>query len=171
MTKIKYWIYYLRDGTDNEIYAYTDNKEYAELFELDRNMSMFTCIKKKIGIDEINFLAREYQNCYLKEMKMRIFDKSKSKWINAVYITTVSEYLTVTTASISLIESDIYEHCWYNPGIFKKNIFKALEVIEYNNVYRQITSNVYDDNETEINIKPDMLGIFLYYYGKTMRGE
>lgn len=165
MNEIKYWLYYLKEN--NEIYAYTDNKEYAKLFENDRDMTLFNKIKKEISKNEINYLAREYQNCYLKDVSLKIFDKSKQKWFDGNIIMTGEEYLSVTSAEIQLMEVELYQHCWDNPIKFKDKIIKALEILEYNNVYRSIVST---DENIKINIKVDPLGIFLHYYGKSMKG-
>lgn len=169
MNKIKYWIYYLKDK--DEPYAYTDNKSYAMLFEVDRDMSQFKKIKKNMSKEEINYLAREYQNNFLKEVSLRIFDKMKECWFTGSFIMTAEESFTINLVEIQLMESELYQHCWEHPGKFKEKIYKALEVLEYNNVYRQITHTISDGEEDpKINVKPDSLGIFLHYYGKTMKG-
>ena len=168
MKSIKYWIYYFKDS--EEPYAYTDNKQYANLFELDRNMNLFKKIKKEMTKDEINFLAREYQNMYLKEVRLKIYDKSKERWFDGSFIMTADEYFNITMTEIRLMESDLFQHCWDNPAKFNSKIIKALEILEYNNVYRQISSTKYDERNIKINVKPDLLGIFLHYYGKTMKG-
>ena len=43
----KYWIFY----KDNEIYAYTDSKEYAKRFMEERNMKLFQKKKVKIQVN------------------------------------------------------------------------------------------------------------------------
>lgn len=172
MKNIKYWIYYLKD-TD-EPYAYTDNKSYAKLFESDRDMKLFNRIKKIVNKEEINYFAKEFQNKILNEYELKIFDKHRKRWMTGKFIFTVDEYITISNAEIQFTEVYICQHCWYNPCVFNTKIFKALEILEYNNVYRYLTTTVTDDNcdyyDTGIKIKPDLLGIFLYYYGKTMKG-
>lgn len=168
MKDIKYWIYYEKE-TD-EPYAYTDNKTYAMLFELDRDMGIFKRVKKIMTKDEINYLAKEYQNRFLKLVELDIYDKSKEKWFKGSIAMTADEYFTLTMAEIQLMESYLYQHCWEHPAKFKNKIIKALEVLEYNNVYRHITE-CGNDKHTEIKVKPDLLGIFLHYYGKSMKGN
>ena len=52
--EIKYWLYYLKDEEDTRLYAYTDNKEFAKSFEQERDMKLFTRVKKKISKEEVN---------------------------------------------------------------------------------------------------------------------
>lgn len=168
MKEIKYWIYYYKDSED--VYAYTDNKTYAMLFELDRDMKLFKRVKKIMSREDIHYLAQEYQNKLLNLIELDIYDKYRERWFKGSIAMTSEEYFSITLAEVQLMESDLYQHCWEHPGKFKNKIVKALEVLEYNNVYRQITSTSNDD-EVKINAKPDMLGIFLHYYGKTMKGN
>jgi len=167
MNEIKYWIYYLKD--EDKLYAYTDNKEYANAFELDRDMKLFKKIKKVMTKDEIRYLAQEFQNSVLKEVQLDIFDKDRERWFKGTFVMTSEEYFTITLIEVQLMESELYQHCWDNPWKFKIKIFKALEVLEYNNVYRQISATA-DNKPAEIKVKPDLLGIFLRYYGNTMKG-
>lgn len=170
MTEIKYWIYLLKDN--DTLYAYTDNKSHAKLFERDRDMRKFTKIKKSLCKQEVNYLANEYQNGYLKEIKIPIYDKTNEKWFDGIFIMTAEEYFSLTLAEVQLMESDLYKHCWDHPGLFNDDIVKALEVLEYNNVYRQLTATTGNYiNNIEIKVKPDLLGLFLRYYGKTMKGS
>ena len=168
--EIKYWLYYLKlDNEDTELYAYTDNKEFAKSFERERDMSLFNKVKKKLSKGELNYLAREYQNCYLKKVEMKMYDKKNHIWLYGDFVMSTTEHLTVTSSAIKLSECDIYRYCWFNPYIFKDNIIKSLEILEYANIYRHNESNDYKSHK--INLKPDELGIFLHYFGKTMKGK
>lgn len=166
MNKIKYWIYYIKDK--DVPYAYTDNKDYAKAFEQNRDMDMFKRIKKDISKQEINRLAREYQNGLLTKVDLDVYDKANESWFTWTFIMTADEYFSLTLAEVQLMESFLYKHCWEHPGKFKNKIIKALEVLEYNNVNRYLSLK--SDTNVEIRVKPDLLGIFLHYYGKTMKG-
>jgi len=172
MTKTyKYWFYYL----DGELYAYTDKKEYAKIFEEERDMTRFRKRKEEITRDELNFLARDYQSNYLEKFDIEAFDRENDEIFESFLVITGIERITITNASIQIQNEDLYKYCWDTPhGIFKTKIIKALEILQYNVLHRQITCATntgewpaeYDDN---IKLKPDMIGIFCHYYGKTLR--
>lgn len=168
MKEYKYWIYYFKDT--NEIYAYTDNKKYAKEFELDRNMDKFIKIRKDILPEEVNYLARHYQGKYLTKAKIKIYDKKTMKWFDSFLIMTLEEEITVQNKSVQLLYDSIYTYCWQDPYVFNEKIYKALDKLEYVNIYNQISSaqsNCYIENE--IKLKPDELGIFVHYYAHTLR--
>ena len=64
----------------------------------------------------------------------------------------------------------LYKYCWDNPYIFKDKIIKALDILEYTKVYNHILNgSFYPEEDNSIKIKPDELGIFIHYYGKTLK--
>ena len=74
MTKTyKYWFYYL----DGELYAYTDKKEYAKIFEEERDMTKFTKRKEEITREELNFLAkvRNLKNIIKRNLNLQFWKK------------------------------------------------------------------------------------------------
>ena len=67
----EYWIYIYKK--ENIIYAYTDNKKYSKLFEENRNMDLFKRIHMHITQEDVNYLARNSQGCYLKKSVLKQF--------------------------------------------------------------------------------------------------
>lgn len=168
MKTYKYWIYYLKET--KELYAYTDNKKFAKEFESDRDMNKFKKISCNIDSEEVNGLAKYHQSKYLKKSSIKIYDKKTMKYFNSYIIITIEEEVTIQNTAIQLMYDSIYKYCWDNPYIFKDKIIKALSVLEYVNIYNQMSlsqTGQYEDNQ--INIKPDELGIFIHYYGNTMK--
>lgn len=172
MDKIKYWFYYF----DNKLYAYTDNKERAIEFEQERDMTQFKRKKKNITKKLVNSLARddELRYLYLIKMNLNIYNKDTLRWMDGSLITTMMEKITVENVSAQLMSDTLFNLVdWnVNPSIFKHKIYKALDDIGYVHLYNQMTvitdTGEYEDGQ--IKIEPDELGIFLHYFGKTMKG-
>lgn len=164
----KYWIYYYKKT--NELYAYTDNKKFAKEFERVRDMDKFEIISEEIDKEMINQLAREYQNKYLKKYPIKIYDKKNLKWMDSELLVTVEESIGIQNIAIQQMQETLYKHCWDDPYIFKKKIYDALEVLGYNKIYYtyiMAQTGMYED--TDLNITSDELGIFIRYYGKTLK--
>lgn len=168
MKTYKYWFYYLKKT--NELYAYTDNKNYAKEFENMRNMKKFKRVVDDISTDELRQLVEEYKNKYLIKTKMDVYDKNSKEWFKQDIILTSVESITIQNTEAHLLYKNIYSNCWDDPYIFKSKVHKALETLEYVNVYQNYImahSGLYQ--EDELNIKIDKLGIFIRCYGKTLK--
>ena len=167
----KYWIFY----KDNEIYAYTDSKEYAKRFMEERNMKLFQKKKVKISSYEVNQLAEFYQTAWLKESELPVYDNVNLSWSDETFVITEMEEITITNVSAQLMNADIFRWCWFNPYPFNDKLIAALKTLHYDRINRVVTSATasgtldadYGDN---FQIEPDMLGIFIHYYGKTLKG-
>ena len=173
MNSYKYWFYYW----DNELYAYTDKKEYAKGFESFRNMKKFKRIKKYISKSEVNQLASDEMLRYLVTMPFTIYNKNNGEVYEDEYIVTQIEKMTVNNYVIKLMNQDLFNYAWIcNPYIFKKPIFKALKFLCYNDAYNVVSASsktgYYSfEDDSKIKLKPDELGIFLHIYWKTVRGD
>jgi hypothetical protein len=171
----KYWLYYL----DKELYAYTDNKVYAEKFEAIRDMDKFKKEKYKISREDVNYLAKEYQELILEPIEFTIDNKDTGDKFTGELIVTRMEKITMSNISVQLLEEERYKHCWIlNPVIFKKKIYKALKQLMYVDSFKYISNTedlddimgIYEEDEP-CKLEPDYLGIFLRYYGNTIRSE
>ena len=169
---IKYWLYFLKndDGTiDTEPYAYTDNKDMAKRFEIERNMNKFKKVKRKLTREEINFLAYEFQTGYMEDVDLDVYDKSTMEWHEIHYVMTGNEKLTVGNLSLSSFD-DLYTCCMYNPKIFNDKIKNALYIIHYNQIYNKLSGDSDNDDRYSYEVISDPLGIFIRHYGKTLKG-
>jgi hypothetical protein len=161
--KYKYWIYYLK--STNEIYAYTDNKDYAKSFENMRDMKMFIKVKKNLTKEEVNYLAREFQSNILKMYEYKTVNKNQTIVMVSI-VSTMIENITVNSQSTRLICCDLYTYCEINPEFFNSKIKKALTVLGYCNLYEYVSET--DSDLTKINIEVDELAIFIHNYGKSI---
>ena len=154
----KYYMYYKKDKNDKyKIYAYTDDKHIAKLFENQRNMSKFKVKVKDITKDDIKALAEYHQTSILEIVPIKFYDRETNKEYNVDYaLTTLEKLEFIRLNSIATIK--IYNSAWDSPLIFKKEIQKALFVLGYYDCHIYLSNNidnVIHDNDNKMirNIK------------------
>lgn len=154
--RYKYWLYYEKDS--NELYAYTDQKELMEEFDIHRDLQQFHKVTKKISRDEVNFLAKDYQGLYLVKKSLLTYNKKTDEMVSVPMLLTMNEYM-ITSASIVNILNNLSALCWYDLEIFREEIQDALHVLRYDDFH----SLAYHE------ICIDELNIFLSIYGSVMK--
>lgn len=173
-----YWFFYLLEKNEDgliinqSLYAYTPDKKLAKEFKKYRNMDMFYVMKKSLHKNEVNSLAREYQNLILKRHQLETVDRKTGYELTSELVMSKEEILCVCNKANSLILKDIYIHCWNSPYLFNKEIFKALKVLQYVSIHDVIENEVVDVpfyHYDQSSIKPDELSIFLRLFGKTIK--
>lgn len=158
-----YWLFYKK--SDNELYAYTDDKELYKLFKHQRNMKLFYYKKQELTKEDVRELTEEAYDRILSECELKYSENGKPGSIKMV-ITTM-EKLSVMNESADLIACDIYTYAWINPYIFKKDIIKSLKILKYIDCYN-IVSKEGDLKNLDIFSEADELALFLRYYGNTL---
>lgn len=159
-----YWLYYY----NNEIYAYTDNKKYAKKFEEIRDMNKLKKVKKKISKEELNYLADAYQDRFLKTEIFKVYDKYNMKYYDMEIILSTVESITVSNYKVRLSTIDLFNNCAISPKYFGEDIVKALKCLGYQDLHLMYEGHDELANQSTIP-KPDSLGIFLYYYGWSIK--
>lgn len=138
---------------DNEIYAYSNIKELAELFQIQRNMNVFKV--EKVYMDKYDFMAFSY-----KKRDQKIIKDYLSDSINTVeFASTVREssYLDDSCDQIVRTIDSIHNSLVHIP--FKKEYLNSIIVIT-----KSIT--MYDKNcVPTLNI--DTLKLFYYLFKDT----
>lgn len=171
MKTIKYWLYYeISKNEEPALYAYTDDRKLKNMFENQRNMSMFKKVKKDLNIEEVNYLANEYQHNILVKSEIDVYDKKSLKWSSMDMVLTEMEKLDIGNMAIFLGDKGtLVDHASTNPLLFNDEIKKALKTIGYNDIYFEYVSN---NNFYLVKsfITPDLLGIFIRLYGHTLKG-
>ena len=175
--KYKYWFFYIKpeylslvytEADDSLLYAYTDNKEYAEIFKNQRDMEKFFIKKREIEKDEVNYLAKEFTREYLikKEVKTKVGGIG-SDIIDYTLILTKTEDYTIQSTAHKVLMADIWISTWINPYIFKEEFVDALNNIgfvdRYNMTNVKISNRIID--KMGENIQPDYLSTFIRHYG------
>lgn len=168
-----YWIFYLKrqyqtsqyipNKMFTDIYAYTSNKEYAERFKKDRDMSKFIIKKVKLQKDQLNCMVFEEPMAYLKEIK----GLTKDKDFNLVpfrLVVTEEENNHIRNICNAAILSKIFIHAWDNPFVYKNKYIKALKSVGYITIYNSICAEGTEVSDETPNIEPDLLSCFLKEY-------
>lgn len=177
MIKYKYWIFYLKNDIYDEytIYAYTDDEKIANQFIRERNMKLFKVKKQDLTRDEVHSLSLEYGELYLELFngETKSFVDGKMKTMDFDLVVTKQESVTMTNTSYDIMYAKIWTHTTYNPEIFTEKIRRSLTTLLYTSGYDAMYSYTKDNNLFKVylydDIKPDYLGAFIHYFGKTLK--
>lgn len=163
--KYKYYFYYLKDkyvklfNRDQSLYAYTDDKNIAKMFESTRDMNLFKKEKESISKKEVNVLALRYKNEYL--MSQKLFYHN-SKFINMAI--TLNENSTINEIGM-IYQREIYLRTDIDPFMFSTKERNLLKDLNYLYFYMYQIMNV-----NKVTIIPNLLQIFVKEFGKTLKG-
>jgi hypothetical protein len=176
--KYKYWFFYIKpeylslvytESEDSLLYAYTDNKEYAEIFKNQRDMNKFFVKKREIEKDEVNYLASEFTREYLikKDIKTKVRGIGSENIDYTLILTKTEDYMIQSTTH-KVLMADVWVCTWLNPYIFNKKYINALNNIGFIDRYNLTTdddSGTSKVNKMGKNIQPDYLSAFIRHYG------
>jgi len=152
---MKYWLYFYKD----KLYAYTDQVEYRDKFEMYRDMSKIKVIKEDLDSNE------------LRELQLKM---EENKY--AELVVTKEEQLYTINSSVRLSTVGIFECCWDNPDIFNKEIRNALEVLRYTECYNIISDRnkrIIDDDigVDKCSMEVDEFSVFMDMYADTFKDK
>ena len=115
-----------------------------------------------------------------KEVSLKILNDNKYEIIDVSITMTMIERTTIMSGYCEQIYSNLWTKCKFNPLMFQSEIVGALIYIDYFKAYStyfgserdakllklmgEDNMNVYDD------YKMDLISVFIYYYGRTMKG-
>jgi hypothetical protein len=172
----KYYFFYLKtEGYKPELYAYTDNKELADEFEIERNMDLFVKKKHKITRGAVNDLAQEYP-----ELAIELIDgvtKSNDNISHTVKFSmavTAVERMSIVTEFNNVVFYQLLSLSSIDPRAFKPSIQKSLNIIDYTyNYYTyHLEASIPDDvYEYQYCYDMDLFGVFVNLYGKLLRNS
>lgn len=177
--KYKYWFFYIKpeylhlvctEADNSLLYAYTDNKEYFEIFKSQRDMNKFFMMKKDINREEVNHLAKNFSREYL--LKKEIKTKLKGIGSEIIYynlIMTKTEENMIQSISSKALLIDIWKCAQVNPYIFEDNYMEMLDVIGFKQKFDLMnnydTKKNKDTDNLSIDCYPDLLSTFIREYG------
>ena len=183
----KYWFFYIKpdylhlvstESEDSLLYAYTDNKEYAESFKAQRDMNKFFMKKEKITKEEVNYLANNFMREYLIQKEVNTKLKSiGSKIIKYNLILTKAEESCIQASVYKILMVDIYTCTWTNPYIFDIEYLSGLKNIGYVDKFNMMSTWKIKNNKNidkiGENIQPDLLSAFIreYEFLLTSKGD
>lgn len=171
-----YWLIYQIFEEENELYAYTDNKNFMHRFKEERDMNQFIIVKRKLTREKIHFLTENYQAMYLElfKAKTKLVKNGKYSIEEVSLVITQRERLNIVNIASDYIFSKIWKDLIYDPYVFKNNYLRSLRYIEYVDAYEyiQCDQGTFFDGEEDIisRFEPDYIGVFLDLYSDIMRG-
>lgn len=147
MISYKYWVFYLLPkyyekfadslpiiiDTDTYVYAYTDNKDYADMFESIHNMNYFSRKKFNMSAEQVHDLTLTERNKY---MKMQSYATRYPKGVTSVdMVVTLEEKYAVEEMLRSSIMRCSLKMDLENPNIFSDSMLPALKKLRYYNFW------------------------------------
>lgn len=187
MIGYKYWIFYIlpeyyeQNANDipviidenSYIYAYTDNKDYADQFELCHDMRYFKRKKFILTSDQIHELTLTERNKYL---KMQCYSTKNAKgYVKHIdLILTMDELYAVEEASRNYIMKLSLKMNLESPNIFRGGLQHALFDLKYFNFWRYqmgwMSSTGAPFDPMTFHIEMDDLMVYTKLFGMLLKG-
>jgi hypothetical protein len=173
----KYWVFFIKPeyrarlgrvgSTFNDplIYAYTDKKEYASGFLDIHSADAFILKKFYLTRDEVNDLAREFQNNIIRCVKLTTKDSEYCERNITIYMTE-SEHILSENLCYSVTET-LWKYVWDPITKFDLKYQKALGILHY--IRNQKMLNMGETYATP-NMEADVYGAFIHIF-KEVLGE
>lgn len=164
---MKYWLYFYKD----KLYAYTDQVEYRDKFEMYRDMSKIKVIKENLDSNDLRELQLNHDLQLLVKYHFKMEENNYAE-----LIVTKEEQLYTINSSVRLSTVGIFECCWDNPDIFNKEIRNALEVLRYTECYNIISDRnkrIIDDDigVDKCSMEVDEFSVFMNMYADTFKDK
>lgn len=166
-----YWVFYICPSMidksavyiepSSHIYAYTDNKLYAEKFEEIHNMKYFTRKKFHMNQDDVHDLTLSERNRYI---RMQRFTTKKNGAIIEVPLAVTHDEISICESKMrSLLMMFSLKANLINPRTFTGDVRRALENSHYNKFYEYQKGGIdgipFDPNA--FGMKMDELAIYI----------
>lgn len=194
-------------GTTAHLYAFTTSKETAKMFRSIRNMKIFKERKEEMSKQDYKEFARDNRECLIELKELRTLRdypenhgdnfesitnvvKMPMTFMESMSIDEVNEHLSPTS---NIFSSDASE--WLPIIVFKKEIRKALTVLQYPQILQIFYMGVsyddlyYGDSEPDYthsygfdksledsgteysmpNVWFDELALFIHFFGHTLK--
>lgn len=168
-----YIFYFINENDDFELYAYTDSKKLVKMFEDFRDKKIFKKVKVWLEQEELMELYKTYNECELREFTTTT--KSKHNKYGSYEITlavTKGEEITIINESDYIIFNRLIEVAGkISPKIFKDDIIKALDVIDYSYNYYLYNDPEEINYEYQYDYSIDGFEIFYALFKKYIRKE
>lgn len=192
MIKYDYWVFYIDPKyindlsciihDDNCIYAYTDSKEIADLFEEFHDMEKFRRKKIPLTKEEVSNLATDELNQYLKKRKITTKDENGKKTEIEIAVTKQEEKL-IDLQVMSILNNIAYKlpKVPFPINALQDNLIKELNKFYFfeivNNLVVQNPSDfmIYGDHieiyPKKSKIFADELSIYVYLFHDLLKEE
>lgn len=193
---MKLHLFYFKDTNDNRklepiLYAYTNNKEYAERFMEFRDMKKFYHTTRDISKNQYKDFSHQYTNQQLTKTKFKT--KTNDVTTKISYIEIVCTWDEEKNSIISSDET-IFTLCknkMFDPSLLTMELKSDLYKLGFFTIYQQLYNQMYiyeplvgpeysgvfnsdgvfgDMNHTSlVSIEADQLEMFMMLYGGTIK--
>lgn len=167
-----YLIYKRTEGLMPFLYAYTHKKYLKELFEEERDMSLFSITKKDIEKDEYAKFKKEHSSLELG--RRGFYTKSDDDSLSGkevVYITATSSEEMDVYVKTDKVFLELGRFIVHEAEIMNDDIKEALMILYYFDVMRfnsELEMLHFDPHPIQ-NFNVDELAVFLYLFGNTLK--
>ena len=177
----KYWFIYIRPkysenlsfvyNTSNDdsilpLFAYTSKRSLLNGFLEFHEKDALIVKKMQLSREEVNDLARYYQNDIIRKYNLSTKD-SKHKKVEISLYMTEREFLSSETICYNQIET-IFKYAWDPISRFKLDIITSLNILGYDTIFRTL-----EKGECQVvkNLIPDIYGSFKIVYEPILRKD
>lgn len=151
---MKIYKFFLKSKDDDKLYAFTNNKDYRDIFIGMRNMDIFIYEVEKMNKHEYDKFHKRYLTCDLFEPK------------ECKIVCTGTEYDYMIDDARFRVNEDLIGYAVYDPNIFKTEYYKALSIIMYNIIYEV---SVDDDSYISDFVNPNIFHSFYMNFKNTFK--
>ena len=178
---IKITIFYKHNSLEDvdrdapSIYAYTADEELAEKFMSERNMDLFIKIKKKMSTSEY----KKFNNaCYKYRLEIRsMYTKDPNMYGKKQIVKVLSTWGELEKISLNpdMIYKELSRHLVKGFSNYKNEYKDVLNKLAYRDARDYYITTHYNtffqsvNNDDLVDITLDEFGMFMYFFGNTMR--
>lgn len=175
----KYWFFYLKPEYVEEfrlvatsvenpmLFAYTDKKKCAIGFLKLHNPDVFIIKKRYIEREDVNDLARSFQNNIIRSHNIVTKDSNNRRIELKNICMTEREYMLAENRCYTEIET-IWRYVWKPTSMFKKKYRRSLAELYYDYNFQML-----EKGETFItpHMKADIFGSFIMIFYLLLRDD
>lgn len=171
----QYWFFFIRPDyleklqvvsvpKENYLYAYTDKKKYAKRFMELHLDKAFVKKKMELSREEVNDLARRYQNYIIREMNISTKDPDGQPTTIKLCMTE-NEHMTSESRCYAELDS-IWKIIWDGYDKLQYKYRRSLDTLEFSKLCDRLSNG-------ETHFPPmdaDILGSFIYIFKPVLEG-
>lgn len=184
MIAYKYWVFYLLPqyyekfenilpvlvDPDTYIYAYTDNKDFADMFETMHNMKYFRRRKFNMTREQVHELTLTERNKY---MKMQSYATSFQNGVTSIDMIVTMEEIEAVEASVrdQIMKCSLKMEL-EDPMLFSNGLLSALTKLRYTKFwdYREGKVNGSPFDSITFCMSMDELSVYTSLFGVLLKG-
>lgn len=182
---MKIWRFYKKPEDKNDVkkrydlYAITNNKDYALHFMNTRNMDMFYTRCTKEDRETYSKVANDNRDCVLDEYGLITNETNSNGLISHTKIPMIMTFYEYQCSNGDEFQCEILTEEWWdyrkipNYSNYKKKIKNALRTLEYISNYKIFSLPFYLENEDDDYNAPDImvdeLGAFISTFKSTFK--